>query len=339
MFKVFIQSFTFNHSRFIENALDGFVIQETNFPFVAAIVDDASTDNTPHIITSYLNRHFDTNDSSVAFEEETGFGTVLFARHRTNKNCFFAVILLKENHYSQRKSKLPYLTRWINDVSYIAICEGDDYWTSPLKLQKQVDYLDNHLDCMLSVHSADWRTDDNIYPYGCQDASPKDYSVEELILCGGLHFATASFVYRTELRLDKPEWRRKAAVGDYPLQILAGLHGKVHYIPDKMCVYRFRSEGSWTYNQRYKENNIAFQKNKIEWMNLLDKATDFKYQKAIYRQLFQHYYSLFCYREISFWNYATAVYKTGQKRIIRMIKGFLRVNLNQRFRFLTRLIK
>ena len=187
MYRVHIQCYTYNHSQYIEDAMNGFVMQETDFPFITTIVDDASTDSAPQIITRFFERHFDTKDSSLAFREETEYGTVLFARHRSNKNCFFAVVLLKENHHSQRKGKLTYLRRWIHDVPYVALCEGDDYWTDSGKIQKQVDYMESHPDCMLSVHSADWRSDDSVYSYGCQDVVPKDYSVEELILCGGLH--------------------------------------------------------------------------------------------------------------------------------------------------------
>ena len=337
MYKVHIRSFVYNHSQYIEDAMNGFVMQETDFPFVTTIVDDASTDDTPQIISSYLYRHFDTDDSSVAFREETDYGSVLFARHKVNKNCYFAVVLLKVNHHSQRKNKYPYLIRWTKDVPFVALCEGDDYWTDPLKLQKQANYLEAHPDCMLTVHAADWRTDDRLYPYGCQETAPKDYSVEELILCGGYHFATASFVYRAELNRDWPEWRRKANVGDFPLQILAGLHGTVHYHPDKMCVYRFWNEGSWSFKQQNRETKLAFQKNKITWMTLLDEATEHKYQTAIYTHLFQHYHSLFYLNELSFFEYAKAVQKSGQIRYGRLMKDFIRVRLSPVYSFLCRI--
>ena len=89
MFKVCIRCFTYNHSHYIEDAMTGFVEQETDFPFIATIVDDASTDNTPQIIASFWDRYFDTGDSAVAFREETDYGTVLYARHKTNHNCFW----------------------------------------------------------------------------------------------------------------------------------------------------------------------------------------------------------------------------------------------------------
>lgn len=332
-FVVRISCLTYNHSKYIQDTLDSFVMQRTAFPFVCTIIDDASTDKTDVIIKQFLDSFFVLDDPAVSRNERKDFGQLVFAQHRENKNCFFAVILLNENHYQYRRSKTDYYKEW-SDTKYTAICEGDDYWTDPYKLQKQVDYLESHPDCMLTVHSANWQTDDRIYPWGCQDAFPKDYSVEELIRCGGLFFATASFVFKSELGDDWPEWRRKAAVGDFPLQILSGLRGIVHYLPDNMCVYRYLHEGSWSSNQQSKTSNVAFQKNKIEWMTLLNDETEKKYQKAIYDQLFQHYNSLFSLREISFLDYARAVQKSGRKRYGRLMKDFLRMNLTPVYRFL-----
>ena len=333
MYKVCIRCYTYNQSQYIEDAMNGFVMQETDFPFVATIVDDASTDETPQVITNYLQRLFNLDDSSVAFQEENDYGTVFFAQHKTNLNCFFAVVLLKENHHSKRKSKRQYLSRWINEVPFIALCEGDDYWTDSLKLQKQVDYLDAHPDCMLCVHCSQWRIGDGFYPGGCQNTEPKDFPVEDLILYGGLHFATASFFYRVELDNEKPEWRRKAGVGDFPLEILAGLLGKVHYLPDIMCVYRYQAKGSWSDNQQMSENYIAFQKNKIKWMTLLDEATDYKYQKAIYDQLFRLFHSLYYHREIGLRDYVQAVQKSGKKRYGRLLKDVVRSVFSPRHPF------
>ena len=337
-YKVCIRCYTYNHAPYIGDAMNGFVMQQTDFPFVATIVDDASTDETTQVISNYFRECFDTEDSSVAFREDADYGTVLFARHKTNSNCYFAVVLLHKNHHSQKKSKRPYIKRWIDTVPFIALCEGDDYWTDSFKLQKQLDYLEAFPNCLLCVHSADWKTGDSIYSSGCQSTVPKDYSVEELIRCGGVFFATASFVYRSELIRYKPDWRKKASVGDFPLQILAGLHGDVHYLPDKMCVYRFRSEGSWSTNQMKKDAFIPFQKNKIEWMTLLNEDTGHKYQRAIYDQLFQNFNALFNLREITFLDYAKAVHKSGQKRYVRLIKDFIRMEFSPLYRFLVSLI-
>lgn len=162
MYKVCIRCFTYNHSQFIEDAMNGFVMQKTDFPYVAVIVDDASTDNAQQVITDYFNRSFDFDNPSVAFREEASFGVVLFAQHNTNKNCFFAIVLLKENHYSTKKSKHPYLSRWLDDSEYNAICEGDDYWFDPLKLQKQVDLLDKHPEYNICSHDYTRYTHDSL---------------------------------------------------------------------------------------------------------------------------------------------------------------------------------
>ena len=336
--KVCIRCATFNHSRYIEDAMNGFVMQETDFPFVAVIVDDASIDGEPQVLRDYYFRYFNYEYLAVAYQEETEYGTILFAQHRGNKNCCFAIVLLKENHYSRKKSKLPYYSRWSDKAEYIALCEGDDYWTDPYKLQKQVDYMDSHPDCMLCVHSANWQTEDKIYLGGCQVVESKDFSIEELIRCGGLYFATASFLFRPGLDNDWPKWRLMANVGDFPLQILAGLRGNVHYLADRMCVYRYLSRGSWSFNQQKIEANVAFQKNKIGWMTILDEDTSHEYKKVIYDQLFLHFNSLYNLGEIGLVDYVKATYRSGRKRFGRLCKDALRIELSPVYRLLAFLI-
>ena len=182
---VAIRCSTFNQAAFITDALNGFVIQQTNFPFIAIIVDDASIDGEKEIINTFVDEQFDFTKKQ--WESDEANWTI--ARHKKNVNCNFLFVSLKKNLYKNpRKGELT--KEWFNRVKYIALCEGDDYWTDPLKLQKQVDYMDYHPDCTLSVHSADWLTGDETYPGGCQESASKDYSVEELIRCGGLFFAT-----------------------------------------------------------------------------------------------------------------------------------------------------
>lgn len=150
-FLVRVSCMTYNQHAYITDAMNGFVMQQTNFPFVCTIIDDASTDGEQEVIKKFVNDNFDLQNSSVAYEKDTNYGHVTFAQHKTNKNCYFAVIYLNENHYSQRKSKAPYLTEWM-DTKYIALCEGDDYWIDPLKLQKQVDFLEGHEDYSVCCH-------------------------------------------------------------------------------------------------------------------------------------------------------------------------------------------
>lgn len=150
--KVIVRCMTYNQSKYITDTLNGFCIQETSFPFVCCIVDDASTDGEQDVINEYLSSNFNLTDSNIFFQKETDYAHITFAQHNKNKNCYFAVLLLKENHYSKGKSYLKnhYISEWSNNVDYVAYCEGDDYWIESKKLQWQVDYLDLHPDITYS---------------------------------------------------------------------------------------------------------------------------------------------------------------------------------------------
>lgn len=147
-----VNCMTFNQSSYIEDAMNGFCMQETSFPFVCVIMDDASTDGEPEVIKNYLQQHFNLDDETIVIKDESDDCIRIFAQHVANKNCYFAVVLLKCNHYSIKKPRRPYVDDdWYN-TKYIAFCEGDDYWTDPLKLQMQVDFLEEHKDYSLCCH-------------------------------------------------------------------------------------------------------------------------------------------------------------------------------------------
>ena len=140
-FQVAVRCMTYNHSKYITDTMNGFTMQQTTFPFVCMIVDDASTDGAQEVIKQYIEHHFDYNKDGISYNKQAEYAEIIFARHKTNKNCYFAVLFLKENHYSIRKPKLPYLKEWDDEVEFIAMCEGDDYWIMPDKLQVQYDML------------------------------------------------------------------------------------------------------------------------------------------------------------------------------------------------------
>ena len=146
---VCVRCFTFNHHKYIQDAMNGFSTQQTNFPFVAVIVDDASTDGNADVIRNYMVRHFNLDDHSTAYIKHHEYGDECFARHNTNTNCYFYVVLLKNNHYSQKKNKRVYIQPYLDNSEYHAICEGDDYWTDSHKIQKQVNILENNPNVMM----------------------------------------------------------------------------------------------------------------------------------------------------------------------------------------------
>ena len=133
-YMVATRCFTFNHAPYIEDAMNGFAMQETTFPVVTLIIDDASTDGEPEVIQKYIAEHF----QSPYRVEETEYANIICAKHKTNANCDFVVFLLKYNHYSIKKNRQVYRNRWAEQSKYMAICEGDDYWIDNMKLQKQV---------------------------------------------------------------------------------------------------------------------------------------------------------------------------------------------------------
>ena len=143
-FKVCCRCFTFNQAKYITDAMNGFTMQQTSFPFVCCIVDDASSDGEQDVIRKYVEDNFDFSEGSVSYYKETDYAHITYAQHKTNKNCYFAVLYLKENHYSQRKPKMGYLSEWRDMCEYEAICEGDDYWIVPNKLEKQYTVMENN---------------------------------------------------------------------------------------------------------------------------------------------------------------------------------------------------
>ena len=242
-----ITCITYNHAPYIEDTLDGFTIQKTDFPFVAIIFDDASTDGEPEVIMNYLKKHFDMDNAQT---EETNEAKILFTVHKKNTNCHVLAVLLRYNFYSIKKAKVPLVKEWYEAVPYRAICEGDDYWTDPTKLQWQVDFLDSHpeytMACcrarMLSMKNNDFRAKDNYCRKGDGDLDPKD-----VIRRGGYYIPTCSVVYRMGITGDGyPDYCKKSPVGDYPLQIWMAMKGKVYYFDDPMAVYRVDNPTAWS---------------------------------------------------------------------------------------------
>ena len=243
-FLVYITCSTYNHSDFIKNALDGFCMQETNFPFICGIVDDASTDGEQAILLSYLEENFDLENELIMRKDETEDYTRVFAQHKSNKNCFFVVVLLKNNHYSIHKSRLPYVAEWRTAAKYIAVCEGDDYWIEPKKLQLQIDFLNSHTDFSMCFHGAKIVISSGSFNKQrlqlFSGLETREYSGEELVTQWIV--PTASIVYRSNIKVPIDS---RFAVGDLVLRNQCSIEGRVFCFADAMSVYRL-NEGSTT---------------------------------------------------------------------------------------------
>ncbi|MEE1253021.1 MAG: glycosyltransferase [Bacteroidales bacterium] len=239
-YMVGVSCMTYNQSKYILDALNGFVMQQTNFPYVVMVVDDASTDGEQEVIRKFVSEQFDSNDTSVAYEKETDYANITYAQHKTNKNCYIAVLYLKENHYSQRKSKMPYLAEWRNYVKYIALCEGDDYWIDAQKLQKQVDFLEENGEYSMCFHKADIKIEEgvnlkkdsrvNLY----KNLEVREYTGAEILR----HWTipTASAVYRNGINIIRDS---RFIYGDSPLFLSCAECGKIYCVSNEsLSVYR-----------------------------------------------------------------------------------------------------
>lgn len=258
-YMVCVNCMTFNHANYIEDAMNGFCIQQTNFPFVCVIVDDASTDGEPAVIQKYLDKNFDLNDKTVVRNEETDDYVLTFAQHKTNKNCFFAVLWLKYNHY-KKKDKKPYYAEWQDIAKYIALCEGDDYWIHPQKLQKQVGFLEeNDTYTMVCNNTELFSVSRNLIIGNnrCYELSREIEQRDVITQCGSF-ISTCSIVYRPQILINYPDYCKQCWVGDYPLQIMAAMKGRVYYFDEVLSVYRTENPISWS--GRQKENLLSDKK-------------------------------------------------------------------------------
>lgn len=232
---------TFNHAPYIVDALNGFTMQETTFPVYYLITDDASTDGEPEVIKHYLAEHF----HSPYRTEETDDYNLICAIHKTNPNCIFIVFLLKYNHYSIKKSKLPYQTEWRENAKYIALCEGDDYWIEPLKLQKQVDYMEAHHEYGL-CHSACKMLFQKTYTFVNDPSSNLCSTINDvklINLISGYRIQTPSVLIRASINnqaklLDSFLFSGYFLMSDTSLWWQIRKLSKIHYMQEPMVVYR-----------------------------------------------------------------------------------------------------
>lgn len=215
---VSVYCLTYNHEKYIRDALEGFVKQRTNFKYEVFVHDDASTDHTAEIIAEYAAKYPD----------------------------IIKPIYQKENQYSKgkgitKKFIYPKLTG-----KYFATCEGDDYWCDENKLQRQFDFLETHPDYSACVHNTlekDCRTGKEWPRYDTE--ADHDLTFEEVIKCGGATFHTSSMFYRREF-FEVPDELRSTHFSDYPRAVYFRLSGKIYRFKEIMSVYRYLSEGSWT---------------------------------------------------------------------------------------------
>ena len=211
---------TYNHVNFIAQCLDGFVNQKTTFQFEILVHDDASTDGTAEIVKAYEKKY-----------------PQLF------RNVYQA-----ENQFLKQNALVNILFPMVKG-KYIALCEGDDYWTDPLKLQKQVDYLNENQDVVLCFHPVQMLMPDGLLSDDFLTKVPDNYNRIEVIAAQGNFLHTPSVVFRNVIR-QFPDMIHETPIGDYFLQMLFATHGEFHQLPYVMAVYRY-GVGVWSNEEQF----------------------------------------------------------------------------------------
>ena len=224
---VSICSITYNHDKYIKDAMDGFLKQETNFPFEIVISDDCSTDNTRSLLKGYLERF---PDKIRLLLPEENLGVV--------KNFSTTIAACRGK--------------------YIALCEGDDYWTDPLKLQKQVDFMEAHPECSLCCHrvlfkkvgdesfSEIFPKVDNDRVFTRQDFSPEFYP------------KTLSVLFRNNNITEYVKLSKKFKTGDTPLWFFLSQYGDIGYLNQIMGVYRIHPSGIYSLTSDLQKAIISY---------------------------------------------------------------------------------
>lgn len=244
-YKVLVRCFTYNHKDYIEDALNGFAMQQTDFPYVCLVVDDASTDGEQEVIKKWMECECDMSKAEII---DIPTSAVIIVPHRVNQSCEFAFYMFKQNLYGTGEKKMNHVYPWRERCKYEAMCEGDDYWTDPLKLQKQVDFLEANPEYTMCFaraieHYEDGSREDELFSL----VEDRDY--EGIEFFENWIVATASVLYRKEI-LSSPlckeyQANKKIIFGDTPLFLTCAHYGKVRGMSDVVSVYR-RHEGGIT---------------------------------------------------------------------------------------------
>lgn len=215
---------TYNHEKFIEQALRSILMQKTDFPFEIVIGDDCSSDGTRAIILDFAAKYP---------------GKFKLLLHDRNMG-------MMQNFFSTLKAC---------NSKYIAICEGDDYWIDPEKLQKQVNFLENNANFSMCCHNVFAEEEDGNRSVLWQWDEIKYFTLSNL--ANGNFISTPSVVFlKTKFSVLHDKYL-EAPFGDFILHLFNARAGNICYMPDIMAVYRIHNQGVWTTRKSSTEKEIV----------------------------------------------------------------------------------
>lgn len=263
----------YNHEKYIRKAIEGCLMQETSFPFEIIIHDDASTDKTAQIIREYAEKHPEV----------------------------IKTIIQTENQYSKLSRLTARLMVPIAKGKFIAFCEGDDYWTDPKKLEKQITVMENDPTISLCFTASKWvyvnaKKRDKIMSY---HNGNHYFSSDEVIMRRGKFSDIVTTIVRKDIYNHANSWFYLPANGDFALYLLSVLSGQAYYLDEVTAVYHRGVENSWsTKNQKLINESREFFEKTINMRNEFNEYSNHRFQKAIRKQNFRELISLsFAYRD------------------------------------------
>ncbi len=261
--KLSVRLITYNHAPFIAQAIEGVLMQQTNFDFEIVIGEDGSNDGTREIVQQYQAKYPDK--------------IRLLLNDRKN-------VIYIDGKPTGRWNFMNTLRQCRGQ--YIALLDGDDYWTSPHKLQKQVDLLDQNPDCAFCFHDVETLLDDGTRTPGYELIHVRKPWYElRGIFSGEFYPPTCSVVYRNGLFKDFPDWFTKVPFADFPLHVLNGERGKIGFLNESLGVYRLHPGGIWSQGQRKTEWSEEVwrvrQKADVEFIALMDVYLNRRYHDCM----------------------------------------------------------
>lgn len=271
--KVSVSLITYNHAPFIRQAIESVLMQETDFDFELLIGEDDSRDGTREIVREYVAKYPDR--IRVFFHDRKD-------------------VLFIDGQPTGRRNFLHNLTRARGE--YIALLEGDDFWTSPHKLQNQVEFLEQHSECSACFHPVRVIFENKEEDVLSMRRVAKDFYTLADILAAGFVIPTCSYFFRNRLPAEFPDWFFSLPMGDLPLHILVAQQGLLGYLNDQMGVYRVHSGGVasggtsellWPPEQRRRRAAML-----LKYYEIIDRVLDLKYHPVIRGKLSMLNYDL-----------------------------------------------
>ena len=208
---------TYNHENYIEQAIESALMQKTTFPIKIFIGEDCSSDKTAAICL----------------------------RYKEENPELIEVRLNKQNLGATNNAKQVFEACFISGAKYVAMLEGDDYWTDPYKLQKQVDFLEANEDFAICFHNVEVRYENGFKNSYLHCSKEQNIELTILDLAYENPIPSCSCIFRNNTK-NLPSWFFEMPIGDWPLHIINAQYGKIKYFPEIMGVYLLHDNGCWT---------------------------------------------------------------------------------------------